>query len=86
MAYVMLGSIYSKGLGVDRSVEKARQVLNEGVAAGFVWPLFELSKLEFKRWRIFESLKLRIRATKMTQALLARDPTDARLVGVNLPQ
>jgi len=84
MAYVMLGSMYSNGLGVIADIEKARAVLREGAGEGFVWPIFELSKLELKCWHIFESIRLRFRASRIAGQLLATDPNDVRLVGANV--
>ncbi len=84
MAYVMLGSMYLNGLGVSADVEKARAVLRQGAGEGFVWPIFELSKLELKCWHVFESIRLRFRASRIAGQLLANDPNDVRLVGINV--
>jgi len=84
MAYVMLGTMYSEGLGVPKNIEKARAVLKEGATAGFIWPMFELSKLELRCWHFVTALKLRLEAASLGGRIYARDPNDVRLIGTNL--
>ena len=86
MAYVMLGNIHARGLGVAKDVKKARQALEEGTEAGYLWPMFELSNLELRSWHFFKGLRLRFRASRIAGSLLTKNPNDPRLIGLNVPQ
>ena len=86
MAYVMQGFIYANGQSVIKDLSKARAILTEGASAGYIWPMFELSALELKRWHIVKWIALRVKAAKTAAALLAKNPDDPKLVGLNSPQ
>lgn len=82
MAYAMLAFLYMKGLGTEKNINKAREVLVRGCDEGFVWSMLMLSSLELRRGRFLKWLKLRLKAGQLFAEISKKDLDDPRLIGV----
>lgn len=81
MAYVMLATIYGEGLVSPRDREKAKALLNEAAAEGYVWPVYLLANMELKACRLLRWFALRMKAARMVVKLSKTNPDDPRLEG-----
>lgn len=78
-ANLMLGSIYLRGVGVPRDIEKAEIYLVSAANQGFVAALYLLAQTEKRRRNYLSALRYWWRCIIEARKLTLKDPQDRRL-------
>jgi TPR repeat protein len=80
-AMTFLGLVFKNGIGVEKSLDRARRLLETASGNGFVWPQLVLARLYKEQGRYLKSWLLTLSATRTGIDLARRNPNDHRLWG-----